>query len=232
MTNNHVELTRILHNVIGNLQHIDRTIIKPDSFILSQFTDQPYYYTKKREGLANSIKAYLLNPLPDYLQRLSDFEKDDLHYDAEFFPVSPDTAMLIHTTSIAGMKGETIQNPHGGTIRLEPMGQYIWVGYGRAKALPSLETRIKETGLIGSDKKNMATYLKTLDVPETAPCGGGRALFNLHLCIDTKKLLESRNIFYDPETLTSGDEEFRKTFFVFGGIPNQSVTDFKIEAIK
>ena len=232
MTNNNAELMRILRNVIGNPEYIDRTIVKPESFILSKFTDQPYYFTKKREDLANSINAHLLNPLPDYLQGQSDSEKDELHYDAEFFPVSPEEVMLIHTTSIAGMKEEIIRNPHGGTIRLESLGQYIWIGHGKAKVLKSLETRIKDSGIIGSNEKNVVTYLKTSDVPNTALCGGYRTSFNLHLHIETKKLLESRNIFYDPENLTSGSEEFKKTFLVFGGIPNQSITNFKIEVIR
>ncbi len=231
MTDNHDELMRILYSIVGNPLYIDRSIVKPSSFILSQFIYQPYYFTKKRENLANLINACLLNPLPEHLQGQSDFEKDELHYDIEFFPIYPEESVLVHTTSIAGLQGETIQNPHRGTIKLGPLGQYIWIGHGRIKILPSLETRIKETGIIGSNEKNIPTYLKTLDVPESAICGGFKTSFNLHLYLDTKKLLKSRNIFYDPETLTSGREEFRRTFLIFGGIPNQSITEFKLQAV-
>ena len=77
-------------------------------------------------------------------------------------------------------------------------------------------------------KKNKPTYLKTSDVPDYAPCGGEFLSINLDIYVNVKKLRESRNIFYDPETLVSGKDEFKKTFLVFGGISNQSVTNLKV----
>ena len=84
----------VFSKVLGNPKYLDRTIVKPASFIFSQFTDKPFYFTKKRELMMYSINAKLLNPLPDHLQGQSDVERDELHYDAEFFPIQPKSDVL------------------------------------------------------------------------------------------------------------------------------------------
>ncbi len=125
-----------------------------------------------------------------------------------------------------------IRIPDLGSVRIGPFGQWIWDERGRPDVLPSLKERIIDTGIIGVGSQNTATYLKSPDVPSDAPCGGYNLLsLNLHLHVNVKKLFELRNIFYDPETLTSGPEEYKKTFVIFGGIPNQTIVRFKLENI-
>jgi len=49
---------QLLRDEIGNPIYSDKTIVKPKSFVLSKFTDDPYYYTKKREMIANQLMHF------------------------------------------------------------------------------------------------------------------------------------------------------------------------------
>ncbi len=83
---------------------------------------------------------------------------------------------------------------------------------------------------VGNSKTNMPAYLKKKGTTSVAGLGEAQScrIFPVNLFIDTKKLLKTRNVFYDPEGI-GGDQEYLKTFIVFGGIPVQCIADFSIE---
>jgi len=207
-------ITKALEEVLGNDKYRNKLIVKPSSFIYSQFTNRPWYYTKKREDIVHSMNARLLDPLTFDYGGSPDVEIEETHYDVAFFPVVPETLELMHTTVYS------------------PNGLFVNSMHGR-KRIPAMDKSIKRTGIFGSQDEKIATYLKDISLSEHTDCGGHCApeekAVIVDLYIEVQELLKWRNIFYDPETLVGGKEEFKKTFIVFGGIPNQAISGFKIQ---
>ncbi len=93
--------------------------------------------------------------------------------------------------------------------------------------LMSVETYmiVQDDDFIGDNKNNGAVYLQTTDgvvIPNDDVLSPGKR--SVRLLIDVDSLFaHKRRIFIDEESLTSTPEEYKSSFFMYGGIPKSSI---------
>ncbi len=207
-----------LEKAIGDKAYRDERIVKPVSFVYSEFVrhvfkEHPLYYTKRKRRRARGLNARLLldRPIKTTLKRrrmaaVFGYGEDETHYDAEFFPVTPEDRVLIHTTMF--FNSGSLVDPE--------------------KPIPTLDQQIKK-GVVGNPDENRQTYLRSPRMARSARggCIMSSGEYATELEIDVETLLKYRTVFHDPEGLVCRGE-YRKTFVVFGGIPSQAIVGFKI----
>ncbi|HLD56735.1 MAG TPA: hypothetical protein VJA47_00405 [archaeon] len=207
-----------LKKYIGNRAYVDERIVKPGSFIYSEFVrnvfkEHPLYYTKRKQRRVRGLNARLMldrpikmTPKRRRLAAMFGYREDETHYDAEFFPVTPEDRILTHTTVFFN---------NGSLVDPE-------------KPIPTLDQQVK-SGVVGNPDENRQTYLRSPRMSRSARdcCILSSGEYTTELEIDVETLLKYRTIFHDPEgTVCRG--EYRKTFVVFGGIPTQAIVGFKM----
>lgn len=200
------ELERTLNEQIKGVR--DERMVVPSNFLASVVMSDAGGYHPEDE---RELRKYNARPLHD--KRILICGEDE-GCDASFIPIIPKQKTLVHQSPLFSLYHDN--NPNYNELITE---------------------QIRKSKVIGSPNENDVTYLKVNGTTDYQGAGHGDIylvkdkpiILTLRLFFDisTKKLLENRNIFWDPEGLLFSDE-FLKTYLVLGGIPAQAIERARI----